>query len=157
PGERKHLAYLATTGRGRRIYLNRTLVDADQVVLLTGRGYDPVLGYSGAETALYPALSDETTRQELNDQLSLAPPPKSPRPIRREALEVAWHLGAPFLVQVIQGSGSEIVHVLGGPMESSNEGQRLLDARWRVQVDESVDLVIATMAGDPARHTFDDM
>src|SRR5947208_6402706 len=30
PSDRNHLAYLATTQRGRRVYLNRTAVDPDQ-------------------------------------------------------------------------------------------------------------------------------
>ncbi len=39
--------YLATTKHGRRIYLNRTVVDADELVVLSRRGYDPLLGYCG--------------------------------------------------------------------------------------------------------------
>ena len=56
PKDRKKLAYLATTRKGRRLYLNRTAVDADQLVVLGRRTYDPLLGYSGAAGALYPAL-----------------------------------------------------------------------------------------------------
>ena len=41
---------------GRRLYLNRTLVDADFVVVLSGRDYDPLTGYAGAEAAIFPAL-----------------------------------------------------------------------------------------------------
>src|ERR1043166_7783716 len=48
PSDRKKLAYLATTKHERRVYLNRTSVDADQLVLLTRRGDDPLTGYSGA-------------------------------------------------------------------------------------------------------------
>src|SRR5262245_54670653 len=43
PKDRRRLAYLATTAGGRRLYINRTLVDADQVVVLTERRYDPAL------------------------------------------------------------------------------------------------------------------
>ena len=56
PTDRRRLSYLATTRKGRRIYLNRRVVDADQLVLLARRGFDPLLGYSGSEGALYPAL-----------------------------------------------------------------------------------------------------
>src|SRR5262245_53191445 len=35
PANRKRLSYLATTRHGHRLYLNRTLVDADQSVVLT--------------------------------------------------------------------------------------------------------------------------
>jgi nickel-dependent lactate racemase len=154
PDERKKLAYLATTRRGRRIYLNRTAVDADQLVLLTRRSYDPFLGYGGAEGALFPGLSDQATQQEVHSKLSLEAPGAQPWLLKREAAEVAWLLGVPFLVQVIEGSEGAVLHVLGGAIESSPEGERLLDARWRVEVEEPADVVVATMAGAPERHTF---
>jgi nickel-dependent lactate racemase len=157
PTDRRHLSYLATTRKGRRIYLNRTVVDADQSVILTRRGYDPLLGYSGGAGALYPAMSDEATLKEMSEHLSLGPPGETPSALQREAAEVAWLLGAPFLVQVIEGEDSNVVHVLGGPVENSGEGQRLLDARWRVEVDRRADLVVAGVGGDPERHQFVDI
>jgi nickel-dependent lactate racemase len=157
PGDRRRLSYLATTRHGRRIYLNRTVVDADQAVVLTRRGYDPLLGYSGAAGALFPALSDEATRQEVREQLSLEAPVAGSWPLRQEAAEVAWLLGAPFLVQVIEGTDTGVAHVLGGLVETSDEGQRLLDQRWRVEVDRPAEVVVAGVGGDPARHDFDDL
>jgi nickel-dependent lactate racemase len=143
--DRKKLAYLATTRQGRRVYLNRTAVDADQLILVSRRRYDPVVGVRGAETDLYPFLSDDATREEMGTKLSHKPPGKAPWPIRQEAREVAWLLGAPFLVQVIEGSGSEILHVVAGPVESSDAGQALLDARWRVEVDRAADLALGSI------------
>ena len=74
PGDRRGLAYLATTRKGRRIYLNRTAVDADQLVLLTRRSYDCRLGYAGGEGALFPALSDAAAREEAVARLSFHAP-----------------------------------------------------------------------------------
>ncbi len=157
PANRRKLSYLAATKQGRRVYINRTAVDADQLILLTGRGYDPRYGISGAETALYPNLSDEATAQEYATRLTLDAPGAEPWAIRVEAAEVAWLLGAPFLVQVIEGAGDEVVQVLGGTIESSSEGQRLLDARWHVTAEQPADIVIATIGGNPERHTFSDL
>lgn len=156
PDDRKKLAYLAATRQGRRVYLNRTVVDADQTVILTRRRYDPILGYGGASGTLYPALSDEATRRESHSHLSLAVPGAEPWKLKREAAEVAWLLGVPFLVQVIEGGDGSVLHVLGGPAETSAEGERLLDERWRIEVDEPADVVVASLAGDPARHGFAD-
>src|SRR5262249_7653281 len=128
PHDRRRLSYLATMREGRRLYLNRTVVDADQVVVLARRRYDPLLGYAGAEGALYPALSDEETLRELSARLSLDAPGEAPWPIRREAAEAAWLLGAPFFVQIIEGAGDAITHVVAGLADTSQEGQRLLDA-----------------------------
>ncbi len=157
PTDRRKLSYLATTKQERRVYLNRTAVDADQLVVLSTRGYDPALGYSGAESAIYPLLGDEATRQELTSKWSLAPPGGSPWPPLREAAEVGWLLGAPFLVQVIPGTGDEISRVVGGSLGATAEGQRQLDERWRLSVAEPVGTVLASISGDPARHDFGDL
>jgi nickel-dependent lactate racemase len=158
PADRRHLSYLATTRRGHRIYLNRTAVDADQLVVLSRRSYDPLLGYAGAHGAIYPAFSDEETIRASWDHLSTASPDRaSGFPMRQEAEEVAWLLGAPFLVQIIEGADNDVSHVVAGSLESGAEGQRLLDARWRVEVEERADTVVLGVGGDPAQHRFADM
>jgi nickel-dependent lactate racemase len=148
PADRKKLAYLATTKAGRRIYLNRTAVDADQAIIFTRRGYDPQLGYSGAETALYPGLADEATANELLARLKSKPPGTQPGPIQQGAREVAWMSGAPFFVQVIPGSGDAVSGILAGPLESSDAGQSQLDARWRIEFAHAADVVIAGVSGE---------
>jgi nickel-dependent lactate racemase len=157
PANRRKLSYLATTRRGRRVYLNRTAVDADQVVVLARRRFDPLLGYSGAEGALYPTLSDEATRQDLYSHMSLAAPGSKPWPARKEATEVAWLLGVPFVLEIIEGTGDELAHVIGGTMEVGDEGIQRLDANWRISVDSLADLVVAAISGDADRQTFADL
>jgi nickel-dependent lactate racemase len=155
PDDRKKLAYLATTKSNRRVYLNRTAVDADQLILLTRRTYDPRVGHGGAETALYPWLGDEATREEFGTQFDSEPPVGETWPVQQEAREVAWLLGAPFFVQVIEGDGDGIAHIVTGPLESSPGAERLLDARWRVEVAQLADVVIASITGDAV--TLDDV
>jgi nickel-dependent lactate racemase len=157
PQDRRKISYLAATKKGKRIYLNRSAVDADQLVMLTRRSYDPILGYAGAEAALYPGLSDEATQQEYANQFHIDAPGGRPWPVLHDAAEVAWLVGAPFLVQVIEGADADVAHVVAGSMRSGAEGQRLLDMRWRVAVDRPADLVIAGMNGDPARLGAEDL
>ena len=54
-----NLANLASTKAGRRVYLNRSLVDADQLIVVGRFHYDPMLGYAGGLSDLFPALSDD--------------------------------------------------------------------------------------------------
>jgi nickel-dependent lactate racemase len=157
PADRKRLSYLATTAGGRRLYLNRTLVDADQVVVLSGRRYDPVLGHGGAEGAIYPALADQATRAEAYARARLTQPDQGPWPVQQEAVETAWLLGAPFFVQVIEAAGDEVAHVVAGAAEASAAGRDLQDACWRQGVARAADLVIAALGGDPDRQTFADL
>jgi nickel-dependent lactate racemase len=157
PTDRRRLSYLATTRKGRRIYLNRRVVDADQLVLLTHRGFDPLLGYSGAEGALYPTLSDAATQKEMASLLSMKVPGEKPWPARQEAAEVAWLLGAPFVVHLIAGTDESITHVLAGLVDTGEEALRLLNARWRLAVDKLADLVVAGVGGDPDHHSLADL
>jgi nickel-dependent lactate racemase len=157
PADRGRLSYLATMRQGRRLYLSRTVVDADQVVVLSGCRYDPLLGYSGAEAALYPALSDAATRTALAAEVDLDRPPGSPWPAHAEAEEAAWLLGAPFFVQVIEAAGDELAAVVAGTTSASAEARRQLDAAWRQEMPRAADIVVAALSGDPARHTFADL
>ncbi len=155
--DRKKLAYLATTIDGRRIYLNRTAVDCDQLVLVTRRTYDPVLRVAGAETSLYPGVTEEAAIQEHRTQLTSRVPGNNPSPLQKEAREISWLLGAPFYVQIIDGAGDGITDILAGPLEASDIGIARLHARWRVEYARPADLVIASIIGDPTRVTMHDL
>jgi nickel-dependent lactate racemase len=150
PKDRHKLSYLATTRAGRRLYVNRTVVDADHLILLCRPDVDPELTRGGAGL-LYPALGDEAARE------AHAHSQASPRLLREEATEVAWLLGAPFLVQIIEGAGDDIAHVVGGLVETSAEGEQLYTARWKQTVAQRADTVVATVCGDPGRHDFADL
>src|SRR5207245_1133690 len=106
------------------------------------------------EGALFPTFSDEATRNQASQHLSLDIPGASPWPAQREATEAAWLLGAPFFVQVIEGVGDSVADVVGGVADSLAEGRRLQDAHWRRSVAREADTVVATLSGDPARHGF---
>ena len=158
PRDRKKLSYLASTRQGRRLYLNRAVVDADQLVVLAGCRYDPQVGRGGAVGALFPALSDEATRAELNGRPNLEGPDAAPEiAAQAEATEAAWLLGAPFFVQVIEAAGDGVAHVLGGTAAAATEARRLLDAAWGWEAPSLADVVVASVSGDPARQTFADL
>jgi nickel-dependent lactate racemase len=154
PGDRKHLSYLATTKKGRRIYLNRTLVDADQIVSISGRRYDPLFGYAGCEGILYPALGDNEARQALCGRLTMDVPAPAAHGIRAEAAEVATLLGPAIYLQVIEAGGDAIARICAGLIDTSADGMRLLDERWRFSIAEPVDVVVAGLSGTRSRHDF---
>ncbi|HEX4607676.1 MAG TPA: lactate racemase domain-containing protein [Urbifossiella sp.] len=155
PADDRKRAYLATTGSGRRVYLNRTLVEADATVILTGRGYDPVTGYGGAEAAVFPGLAAAEPGPPA--ELDAKAPDPAPTGLRAEAVEVAWLLGSPFLVQVIEGAGDAVQEIVAGLLGSSAEGVRRQDARWRGTVPARVPAVVAAVSGSPERVTFLDL
>lgn len=157
PRERNRLAYLATTKTGRRLYLNRTLVDADQSVVLTMRRYDLTMGYGGGTAAIFPGLSDDETRRELGRYSALVSPEDAPSELLTEANEVAWLLGQPFYVQLIPSAGDGIAAVVSGAGEALEEGKRRLDSGWRTEVTRRADCVLVTISGAAARQSFADL
>ncbi len=157
PTERRRLSYVAATAGGRRLYLNRSVADADQVVVLSRRHYDVLFGHAGAEGELFPGLSDEPTRTEMLQRWTFTAPGAQAWPVRQEAEEVSWLLGMPFYIQLVAGPGDSVAQVIAGAAAAAAEGLRRLDACWRQEVDAPADLVVATLSGDPARHTFADL
>ncbi len=155
PGDRKKLSYLATTKGEQRVYLNRTAVDADQLIVLSRRTYDLRSGYGGAECTIYPALADQESQDVTLGGCSFEAPGDEPWPLRSEALEVSWLLGSPFLVQVIEGTKDTVASIVCGPLDSSKHGQKMLDARWRVEVEQTPDVVLASITAPDA--TFEDL
>jgi hypothetical protein len=158
PKDRKKLSYLAATRKGRRLYLNRTAVDADQLVVLSAPRYDPQLGRGGAVGALFPALSDEATRTELNGRPNLNGPDAAEETlVQAEAAETVWLLGAPFFVQAVEAVGDGVARIIAGAAASGAEGRRALDAAWRWTTPALADVVVASLSGDPTRQTFADL
>jgi nickel-dependent lactate racemase len=157
PADRRRLSYLATTAAGRRLYLNRTVIDADQVVVLTGRRYDPWLGYGGAEGAIFPTLSDTETLKASLRQPHFGPPGREPWPLRQEAIEATWLLGQPFYMQAILAVGNGVARVVAGASDACREGDRQLDDAWRPHIAAAPQTVVAALSGDPRGQTFGEM
>ena len=157
PKNRKRLSYLATTGAGRRIYLNRSVGEADQVVVLGRRRFDVWHGQAGAGGDLFPVLSDEPTRQELGKRWNLKVPGDTPWPLQQETEEVVWLMGDAFLRAVDRRArGQHRGSDRRGRHRPGLRGQRRLHALWHQEVAEPAAVVLATISGDPGRHTFAD-
>jgi nickel-dependent lactate racemase len=155
--DRDKLAYLATTKAGRRVYLNRTLVDADVVAVLSARRFDPTFGYSGAEVAIFPTLADEESQAASAAEFQKGLPKEKRAMARAESLEILKLLGSTFLLQAIEGLGDTITAVVVGLGESTKAGVELLREYWSGTVNTEADLVIAAISGSSDRIAFSDL
>ena len=70
PDDRAQLAYLASTQQGRRVYLSRSLTDADVVVPVGRIGFDSDLGHQGPWSVVFPGLSDRDTLRRFREGAS---------------------------------------------------------------------------------------
>jgi hypothetical protein len=132
PTDGKKVAFLGTSPSGRKVYLNRTLVEADFVVVLGGRRFAAWGGYEGAEQAIFPALSNADTLGGISTAASR----------KEEAQGVAFQLGTPFFVQVIEGPDDTVAEIVAGIGSATTDGAKRQKARWGCRVAEKADLVI---------------
>ncbi len=144
PTDQRRLAYLATTNGGRRIYLNRHVTDADVVIPVGRLGYDPVLGYRGPWSAVFPSLSNQEThasyRQWMADD---APGQLSPRPELDETFEVSWLLGTQFHLGLVPGR-SGLAEALGGLAEPVRDlAIGAIDRLWSFRPPTRAECVVA--------------
>ncbi|MCA9077071.1 MAG: DUF2088 domain-containing protein [Planctomycetaceae bacterium] len=146
PADEKHRAYLATTTNGERVYLARQLVEADFVLPVGAMTYDPVLGFRGTSSVLFPGLSTIDAIRKSQGQGHIELGPSDVRSLRQTIDEVGWLLGVQFTLQVIPAGRDRVSAVMAGAMESLfKRGQEQLSHNWHVDVDDHLDLVIVAV------------
>lgn len=145
PDNKKATAFLTSADDVGMLYLNRTVIEADQVVVLGKRQYDPYFGISGAEADIFPALansemistcSKEVLGDDANSDLG-----------KQKALKVSWLLGAPYFIQIIEGSNLSVQEIIAGADQANRLAEKRLDEIWKQDATNSFDLVIALVGG----------
>lgn len=160
PDDRTRIAYLATTKDGQRVYLNRSLTDADFVLPVGWLGFDRALGYSGPWSALYPGLSD---RETLTRFRAMVAPPRAAGtdalpPGLAESSEVGWLIGCQLQVGVLPGSEGRPASVIAG-LEAlvRREGVAAVDRNSTFCVADRADVVIVGVRGQGPLATIDEL
>lgn len=157
PDDSRKLAYLASTRGGRRIYLNRTVVDADQLIVLGRARFDPLFGFSGGVSELFPLLSDQATRCEFLRRPSLHQAGRSKGRAQEEAAEVGKLLGLPFFVQAVETMGDQISHIVAGSAPAVSEHAQAWLNRHARFAAASADLVVAPLSNLDDSHNLADV
>jgi hypothetical protein len=150
PDDRSKLAYLAATKEGRRIYLNRSLTDADMVLPVGRIGFDPILGYRGPWSVLFPGLADRATIDALRGGIRSdgdAQEAGWARAHREESHEVSWLLGTQFHVGVIPGKSGIAELAAGRDSAVSERGIAALEERWTFRPGSRAEIVVAGVGG----------
>jgi lactate racemase len=152
PSNREGLAYLAATKEGRRIYLNRHLTDADVVIPVGRVGFDPVVGYKGPWSVLFPDLSQEATRLSYRERLAADPPHWLTPPCRLdEPFEVSWLLGTQFHLAFVPGLAGP-AGILAGLAESvRDQAIRAVNDNWIFHASDRAECVVAGIGAPGAR------
>jgi hypothetical protein len=160
PGERSQLAYLAATKEGRRIYLNRALSDADVVIPVGRLGYDPIMGYRGPWSVIFPELSERAAidahRGQFRD-LSLELGVAQASASLDESFEVSWLLGCQFHLGFVPGSSGLVTVVAGKENAVREQGISSVDSSWTFDAGARAELVVVGIGGEGTPATIDDL
>ncbi len=151
--DEKQRAYLATTNAGERVYLAREIVEADFVLSVGAIEYDPVLGFRGTNSVLYPSLSTADAVRKAHGQGHDELGPNDIRNLRQTIDEVGWLLGVQFTLQVVPAGRNRVAEVIAGAIESVfQKGKDTLAHNWQIDLDERPDLVIVAVDAEVERN-----
>ena len=157
PGDRESLSYLAASKENRPIYVNRLLFDADMVLPIGCLRPETALGYLGVCGGVFPAFSDEETRQRFRSP-NWAESAVHRRRYQEESEGTTWLLGIQMILQVVPGLEDTILHVLAGQGTSvAEQGHRLCEDAWTHQIAERAGLVVASIEGGQDEQTWDNL
>ncbi len=156
PTDETACVYLASTTVGERIYLAKEMIDADLVIPIGPATFDPLLGFRGEASILYPAFSDTEAIMKFigsgHDELS----PTDSRPLRQQVEEIGWLLGIQFVMSVVPGQGKGVQAIFAGLAEAvARESKAELQSTCRLEVKERADLVLVAVEEETAGHTWD--
>jgi nickel-dependent lactate racemase len=156
PTDKEHLAYLASTPTGDRVYLTRELVEAD-FVIATGRiEFDAVMGHIGTNSVYYPSLSSADAIAAASGQGHSELGPTDERPLRQVVDDIAWLLGAMFSVQVIPSAAGGAARILAGASDSVFQlGKHYLADAWMVELNKRAQMVVAAVDIDAGGHGWE--
>jgi len=158
PADTENLAYLATTQQGRRIYLNRRLTDADVVIPVGRIGYDPLLGFRGPWSVLFPGLSDLETMADFRLRYSEDLPGRStPRERLDEPLEVSWLLGTHLQVGSIPGVAGNARFLVGQTEAVRDRGIEELGQLWSFHPPSRAECVVVSIGSVDGEADLDNL
>lgn len=147
PDNEKEHAYLASSTEGRRLYLDRRVVDADSVLAIGRVGFDPVLGMAGTAGDLFPILSNAETRAQARRLAIDARTATDTLRSRQICDEVGWLVGLFYGIGVAVDRDQAIEQVWAGRFQAVQErGEAHARKQWTVERPANgVDLVVATL------------
>lgn len=140
-------AYLVADESGHPRYLARGLVDADVVVAVGTWGWNAALGGRSLEGELWPAFGRRQCRLDL--VRSLARRGRHALADWRTGMqEITWQLGVCASLRLVPGRQGTLHAACFGLPESAARRARAAAAAWCPQVDDPVELSIASLS-DP--------
>ncbi len=156
PANRQQVEYLGATNKGRSLYLNRAICDADVVVTVGMLRAETTLNYYGVHSAVYPTFADEATLKRFCNPGLLNRDGRLKRRALNEVNSAGWLCGATFTVQVVPGAGNDTLGVFcGEPRAVYRSGRERYESIWQTSVATPARVVVAAVDGQHGQMTWE--
>jgi nickel-dependent lactate racemase len=147
------LAFTGKTSFGTRIYVNKVFAEADVKVLAGDINLHYYAGYGGGRKGVLPAVSGAETIQH-NHSMLLHPKATigvlEGNPVHDDMVEAARLAKVNFILNIVMNNKKELVQAFAGDLEQAFiDGTKLVDAMYKVQVEDRANIVVASAGGYP--------
>ena len=144
---------IGTTSLGTPLEIFRPVRESDFIIATGNLEFHYKAGYSGGNKALLPGVCSKRTI-ETNHVMMIRPGTMPGRadgnPMRDDIDEAGMMAGVAFIVNAVLDSHKGIVRVVAGhPIKAHREGIAYIDKMYKRELDEKVDIVVATCGGYP--------
>jgi lactate racemase len=157
----ENMVYLGKTSRGTEVAINRVVAEADRIILTGGIIYHYMVGYGGGRKSVIPGFSSIRTIQQnhlwaMGRELGSGSNPNAVSGKTRgnecheDMMEIAGFVKPDFIVNVVPNAEGEYAGIFAGNWVSAwQEGTKLVDEIYSVEIPGLADIVIASAGGAP--------
>ena len=156
-----NMVFLGKTSRGTEVSVNRLAVEADRFILTGGVVYHFMAGYGGGRKSVLPGISAiSTIRQShlltMSETVGGGTNPLSISAMTRknagheDMMEIAGFVQPDFLLNMVPTPEGAFAGILAGNWVSAwQEGCKLVDEIYGVEISGLADIVVTTAGGFP--------
>lgn len=156
-----NMVYMGKTSRGTEVSVNRLVAEADRVIMTGGIIYHYMVGYGGGRKSILPGCSSiKTIRQNhlwaLGPKLGDGSNPNSisgktkGNECHEDMMEIAAFVKPDFIINMVPTPDGKLAGIFAGNWVSAwQEGTKLVDEIYGVEIPAKADIVITTAGGYP--------
>jgi lactate racemase len=156
-----NLTHLGKTKAGTPVYINKTAMDCDHIIITGCCTYHPFVGWGGGKKSILPGIAGFETIQHnhfmcLTDEIGGGQRTEVRNanfignPVHEDMIDTASFVDPSFMFNVIMGYDGKINHAIAGHWEKAHEhGCKIVADIFGVPIPELADLVIASQGGSP--------
>jgi lactate racemase len=157
----RNLTFIGTTRFNTPVWINKTAMDCDHMLLTGCCTYHPFFGWAGGKKSMLPGIAGFETVQRNHGMLLSEEIGKGQRPavrcgniagniVHEDAEEATEMVQPSFILNVVIGYDGKIAHAVAGHWHIAHEEAcRLVERLYGVPIGELADLTIASQGGYP--------